>query len=371
MFKMKFLLITDTLRIGGIERNTLDQAYRMSDRGDTAVILVLNYSGTFDNINFITIENDMIKDKKLDIRYSNNGIINQISCMINILKQEDFNIVIDYTLSGTLKIRFASLLANKRVVIHTVVQQLTSLSTVKQRYKRFFYAQFATRLFMNSVNYGHDWDYYKNLNLFSKLIFRKKYNVIRNGVYLPRLKVSYGGINTKNSGDLRLIFLGRLKVWKGLNNFIKIDKALNNKVHFLVLASERDEEVVNNLKSEFGNRIEFIFGTTLSSFIPEIRDIHFYPVDYGSSSPAIESVSTNCLEMALLGVPSVVTYGGASNWTELRSAGLVCEIDWENPESIILGIKDCKQINVASNEFTKIVNAIDIERNLIEHLNYL
>ena len=167
---MKFLLITETLRIGGIERNTLDQAYRLSDRGDTVIILVLNYSATFDNVNFITVENDLINDKKLDIRYSDKGIIDQMSCMINVLKQEDFHIVIDYTLSGTLKIRFASLLAKKRVVIHTVVQQLTSLSTVKQRYKRFFYAQFATRLFMNSVNYAQDWDYYRNLKIFFIII---------------------------------------------------------------------------------------------------------------------------------------------------------------------------------------------------------
>ena len=360
---MKFLLITETLRIGGIERNTLDQDYQLSDRGDKVIILVLDYSNTFENVNFVKIENSMIMEKKLDIRYSNKGVINQISCMANILREVNFDVIIDYTLSGTLKVRFASLFAKKLTVIHTVVQQLTSLSSKKQKYKRFFYAQFATRLFMNSVNYGRDWDFYKKSNIFSSLVFKKKYSIIRNGVYLPRLEVSHKGIYRKSSGNLRLIFLGRLKTWKGLNNFVKIDNALKNTTNFLVLASEKDDEVVKNLES--------MFGTTLSDFTPSEGDIHFYPVDYGNNAHAIESVSTNCLEMALLGVPSIVTQGGVSNWMELRALGLVHEIDWENEESILTGIDYCKQINISSIEFKSMADAINIESNLIAHLKYL
>jgi glycosyltransferase involved in cell wall biosynthesis len=368
---MKFLIITQTLRIGGIERNVLDQAYQLSDRGDTGIILVLDKANTFERVNFITVENDLINGKKLDIRYSNKRTITQISNMVSILKEIDFDIIIDYTISGTLKIRLASLFARKQIVIHTVVEQLTSLSTTKQKYKRFLYAQFATRLFMNSVNYGDDWVYYGKSNIFTFLISRKKFNIIRNGVYLPRLKVSYEGINRKNSANIRLVFLGRLKAWKGLNHFVKIDNALNNKVNFLVLASEKDDEATNNLKSLFGDRIEFIFGTTINDFIPNAGDIHFYPVDYGNKSPAIESVSTNCLEMALLGVPSVVTIGGTSNWIELRDLGLVCEVNWEIPESIRLGIHNCKQVNISRVEFMTLANAIDIESNLNSHLSYL
>lgn len=368
---MKFLLITQTLRIGGIERNTLDQAYRLSDRGDGAIILVLDPADTLDKVNFISVESELIINKNLDIRYSDKGTINQIIKMISILKESNFDIVIDYTLSGTLKIRIASLFARKRLIVHTVVQQLTSLSTTKQKYKRFFYAQFATRLFMNSINYGNDWDHYRKSNIFSIMFFRKKFKIIRNGVYLPRLKINYDGVQQDNSTDVRLVFLGRLKTWKGLNNFVKIDNALNNKVNFLVLAPEKDDAVINKLKSVIGNRIEFIFGTSINDFIPSNGDIHFYPVDYGNNSPAIESVSTNCLEMALLGVPSVVTEGGTLNWIELRELGMVCEVDWDKSESINLGINNCRHVKISSLEFTKMANAIDIEGNLNAHLSYL
>lgn len=368
---MNFLLITETLRIGGIERNTLDQAYQLTDRGDKVTILVLDYSATFDNVNFVKVENNLITKKNLDIRYSNKGIINQISFMISILKETNFDVIIDYTLSGTLKIRLASLYARKRAVVHTVVQQLTSLSTIQQKYRRFFYAQFSTRLFMNSVNYGRDWDFYRKSNIFSLLVFRKNYKIIRNGVYLPRLQINYSGIHRKNSENLRLIFLGRLKTWKGLNNFIKIDNALNNNANFLVLASEKDDVVMKNLKSMFGDRIDFIFGTTINEFTPIEGDIHFYPVDYGDNSHAVESVSTNCLEMALLGVPSIVTQGGVSNWLELGKIGLVHEINWESEESILKGIDYCKSISISSNEFKNMADAINIESNLIAHSKYL
>jgi hypothetical protein len=75
--------------------------------------------------------------------------------------------------------------------------------------------------------------------------------------------------------------------------------------------------------------------------------------------------------MALLGVPSIVTQGGVSNWMELKALGLVYEVDWENEESIRQGIDHCKQINISRIEFKSMADAIDIESNLSSHLKYL
>jgi hypothetical protein len=57
--------------------------------------------------------------------------------------------------------------------------------------------------------------------------------------------------------------------------------------------------------------------------------VHIYPVNYGSSAKFIESVSLNCLEMACLGVPSVVTKGGLSTWQDLQEFGIFVEVDWD------------------------------------------
>ena len=368
---MRVLIILETLRIGGIERNALDQAYLLSDRGDLGLILVFNQNGTMSNANFITNEKSMIANKKIDIRFCNAGLISRIQVLFKILVSERIDLVIDYTLVGNLLTRVARLLARKKVPIHCVVQQLASLSAPVQRYKRMIYAQFATRLFINTVNYGVDWVFYVNKNLMTRFIFRKKFKIIRNGVYLPRIHISELSLQKNQVIETRFIFLGRLKAWKGFSKLKNIDKVTGNKANFLIITSEIDKLIVDELIDIFNGRIEFIFGKTLKEFTPMPGDIHVYPVDYGVDAIAIESVSTNCLEMALLGIPSMVTNRGAANWPELTHSGLVQEIDWENSESISNGIEKCKKINFEQINFEQIKNSIDIERNLEAHFSYL
>lgn len=368
---MRVLIILETLRIGGIERNALDQAYLLSDRGDLGLILVFNQNGTMSNANFITNEKSMIVNKKMDIRFCNAGLISRIQVLFKILVSERIDLVIDYTLVGNLLTRVARLFARKKVPIHCVVQQLASLSAPAQRYKRMIYAQFATRLFINTVNYGVDWVFYVNKNLITRFIFRKKFEIIRNGVYLPRIHISELSLQKNHLIETRFIFLGRLKAWKGFSKLKNIDKASGNKANFLIITSEIDKPIVDELIDIFDGRIEFIFGKTLKEFTPMPGDVHVYPVDYGVDAIAIESVSTNCLEMALLGIPSMVTNRGAANWPELTHSGLVQEIDWENSESISNGIEKCKKINFEQINFEQIKNSINIERNLEAHFSYL
>ena len=368
---MKVLILIETLRIGGIERNALDQAYQLSDRNELGIILVLNKLDTYKSANFISAEKKLILEKKLDIRFCELGLIRQINVIRKIIKTEDVDLIIDYTLSGNIKVRAASALARKKVVLHCVVQQLASLSAPIQRYKRMAYAQFANKLFMNSVNYGTDWSYYINKNLITKFLFKKNFEIIRNGVYLPRLHVKSGDLSVGTPEVARFVFLGRLKLWKGINKFKNIDSALGGRVKFLVIASDKDDGVIEKLSDLFGARIKFMFGKTLADFTPLPGDINIYPVDYGPNAPAIEAVSTNCLEMALLGIPSIVTIGGTDNWPEIRTVGLVQEVDWEKTSSILDGVARCRELSIPYSNFKNISNKIDIESNLKAHQRFL
>ncbi len=368
---MKVLILIETLRIGGIERNALDQAYQLSDRNELGIILVFNELDTYKSANFISAEKKLILEKKLDIRFCELGLIRQINVIRKIIKTEDVDLIIDYTLSGNIKVRAASALARKKVVLHCVVQQLASLSAPIQRYKRMAYAQFANKLFMNSVNYGTDWSYYINKNLITKFLFKKNFEIIRNGVYLPRLHVKSGDLSVGTPEVARFVFLGRLKLWKGINKFKNIDSALGGRVKFLVIASDKDDGVIEKLSDLFGARIKFMFGKTLADFTPLPGDINIYPVDYGPNAPAIEAVSTNCLEMALLGIPSIVTIGGTDNWPEIRTVGLVQEVDWEKTSSILDGVARCRELSIPYSNFKNISNKIDIESNLKAHQRFL
>jgi hypothetical protein len=137
-----------------------------------------------------------------------------------------------------------------------------------------------------------------------------------------------------------------------------------------VVAPDIRDEIVADLKSKFGQRVLFSFGKSLSSYVPEGRDIHIYPVDYGTTIPFVESVSTNCLEMALLGVPSLVTRYGTKNWPELVEAKIIHEIDWSDLESIRNGVKNCYALSVDKSKFQMAVSAIDINNNLKLHLEF-
>lgn len=368
---MKILILVETLRIGGIERNALDQAYQLSDRNELGIILVFNKQDTYKSANFISTEKKLILEKKIDIRFCELGLIRQINVIRKIIKTEDVDLIIDYTLSGNIKVRAASALTRKKVVLHCVVQQMASLSAPIQRYKRMAYAQFANKLFMNSVNYGTDWSYYINKNLITKFLFKKNFEIIRNGVYLPRLHVKSVDLCVGTPEVARFVFLGRLKLWKGIDKFKNIDSALGGRVKFLVIASDKDDGVIEKLSDLFGARIKFMFGKTLANFTPLPGDINIYPVDYGPHAPAIEAVSTNCLEMALLGIPSIVTIGGTDNWPEIRTVGLVQEVDWEKTSSILNGVARCRELSIPYSNFKNISNKIDIESNLKAHQRYL
>lgn len=364
---MKIILLVDSLRVGGIERNTLDQAYKLRDNNEGVLILVLNKSGTFENVNFVDLEKDIIRSKKVEIQFCSPGFLGQLKTLVSIINSENIDFVIDNTLSGTMKLRFLFLVFKKKIVINTVVQQLASLSSPIQRYKRMFYAQFSNNLIINSINYGIDWNFHKNKNFISKFLFSKKFQIIRNGVYLPRIPIRGIYLEGTRTNRVRLVFLGRLKSWKGIGRLKSIDKMTNSLLTFLIITSDYDEALVKEFREIFNGRVEFMFGKTLRDYSPQIGDVHIYPVDYGIGISAIESVSTNCLEMALLGIPSIVTKGGTNNWPELRNIGIVVEVEWEDKNQIFDALDSCNNFTLNTNQFKEISNLIDIQNNLLAH----
>lgn len=367
---MKILFIADSLRIGGIERNALDQLYLLSDLGNPGVVVLLRPESMRHNANFLQAERDLIQEKQIELKFIEGKGIRRLYAFIRIIKQEKPNLIIDYSVLGTVLSRITSLFLLSDVSVHCVIQQFPGLSAPRQRFKRFLYSQFAHKLFINSVNYSLDWNRLKASSLLGRLLFSKKTNIIRNGVYLPRLNVVDNFPPRSPVSSPRFVYLGRLKDWKGINNLEVIDRALNSQCEFYVVAPDVQEEIVRNLKSIFGRRVSFSFGKSLSAYMPDARDIHIYPVDYGTSIPFVESVSTNCLEMALLGVPSLVTSGGTRNWPELVEAKVIHEVDWSDLESIRNGVRNCLTLSVDKSKFRTAVSAIDVQNNLELHLAF-
>lgn len=367
---LKILLIVDSLRIGGIERNALDQLYLLSDFGNHGVIVLLRPKDMKNNANFLEAEKNLINEKDIEIRYLEGKLLQRIIEFARIQRQVKPDLIIDYSLLGTVLARIATVVSCASTTIHCVVQQFPGLSAPRQRMKRFIYSQFANKIFINSFNYSLDWNRLRNSSSLGRILFSKKTQIIRNGVYLPRLNV-VDNFTSRSAGSVpRFVYLGRLKEWKGIKNFEEIDRAVNSQCEFYVVAPDVREDIVARLKGIFGQRISFSFGKSLSAYSPEGRDIHVYPVDYGSSIPFVESVSTNCLEMALLGVPSLVTKYGTKNWPELVEAGVIHEVDWSDIDSVRNGVKSCYITSVEKSKFQAAVRAIDIQNNLKLHVKF-
>jgi glycosyltransferase involved in cell wall biosynthesis len=371
--RTSILILVDNLRVGGIQRQVLDQMYLMSDLNIKSTLLVFDKVSTLKYSNFFKIESQFIKDKNLNIVFSNSKLRDQIEIIKRLIETDETTLILDYTLSGSLKARIAQIFSTHKIPVHCIVQQLASLSDSKQRYKRMFMAQFSTHLFANSVNYKRDWMKYTSKNLITKMFLSKKLSVIRNGIYLPRLnnsKLVKKSLLLDKKIGVRFIFLGRLRAWKGLDNLSKIDNLLKNKSSFLIITPEVEPQVVQLLEKEFGSRVEFMFGKTPTDYQSKIGDIHIYAVDYGDKFEFIESVSTNCLEMAYIGVPSLITKGGGDNWPELKANSLIFEVDWGNAESILSGVNSAINSYGNKRNWQQITEAINVGESLQMHTEF-
>jgi hypothetical protein len=121
---------------------------------------------------------------------------------------------------------------------------------------------------------------------------------------------------------------------------------------------------VNELKNEFGARIQFAIGKRIEDVEFRIGDINLYPVNYGSDARFIEGISINCLEMACLGIPSLITKNGSETWPELVDLGFIHEVDWNNPQSIQSALERAKFFMPDKILMSKAQQLISVKNNL-------
>lgn len=364
---MTVLIVVQTLRFGGIERNSLDQAYALSDVSIECNIFALDKYSNDKNTNFYESERALISEKGIKIEFANGNNFDIFKKLLWKLRHENIELVIDNTLKAGFFCFLIRFFLRKNFKIHSVIQQLASLSSPNQRKKRMFFAQFCDSLIINTSNYADDWLFHIHSHRIMKFIFRKKYKIIRNGIYLPRLPNLATTLNFRGNSGLRFIYLGRLKEWKGFENLKILDTHTNRSASFLLLVPSIDSIVASNLFNHFGERLEIVIGKTLDNFAPRSGDVHVYPVDYGTHFKFVESIATNCLEMAAVGVPSIVTGGGKSNWPELSTSLIVQFVFWNDLNSITTALRFLENLSIETAKFNQILKSISIFSNLKLH----
>lgn len=332
------LIVIDNLRIGGFQRLALDQSYLLSDNGFKVTIVVLDRESI--NVTLEHLERDLIGKRKIDILHIGGSKVHEVRLLVQVLRNCNYRLILSHSLRGTVELAIARKFTKLHKInqIVSTIHQLPTLSAPKQRFLRFTYAQYSDYLFAYSAAVKSDWE--KRVEHFPKLFrlfYNKNIELLRNGIYLKRLPSE---VQASSVGKPRLIYLGRLREWKGLTTYY--DLGLNphiNGYDFLMMIPEIEPSVKKSLEAKFGDRMQFIVGKTIAHLQPRKGDVHIYPTNYGEDAEFVESISLNCLEFACIGIPSIVSRGGLDTWNDLKDYGIFCEVDWNDTSSVEKAIK--------------------------------
>ena len=341
------LMILDNFRIGGIQRLALDQLFALSDLGIPTIACYREVKSTINNPNFLSLEAERIRQKKINIVALPEGNLAQIIFILRISRKQDFELVINHSVGASVILRLVKILTLKDFKIKTFIHQLPTLSATSQRIKRFIYSLTADEIFGYSQAVVNDWNKRVDSTFFSKkMLGWKRPTVLRNGIYLSRLPKTPIK-KPKKQNFTRMIFIGRSVAWKNLDFIISSLRIHDlNRFRALLILPSIDSALTISLKNEFGKRVEFEIGRKIEDIEFLQSDINVYPVDYGPKADYIESLSLNCLEMACLGIPSLVSKNGTETWPELDESGLIIQVDWSD-----------------QHEFRSVLESLTVDRN--------
>ena len=274
-------------------------------------------------------------------------------------------LIISHSLRCTVILKLFKLFYRKRQLkINTKVHQLPSLSDPKQRLKRLVYSQFTDHLFGFSEAVRITWPTQFGNQVRLLLQFTKRLDLLRNGIYLDRLPVRDKLILSPISRP-RIIFLGRLTFWKGLSIFesISLLDELKDYDFLFIIPSYVDSDFLK-LKAVLGDRLKIVEGRSVNQLLFCEGDVHLYPALYGENSKVIESVSLNCLEMACLGIPSLITLGGQLTWPEEVFNRVFLEVEWGSIDQVVSEIGRASKLKIQNEDLDLIRRKIDINSEL-------
>lgn len=364
--ELNFVVVAENLRIGGVQRLLIDEAYQFLEWNEKPEIVSLSPKLHGDHLP--DLDQEFQLSKKLKITYLNSSKFEQIKyfhCLMR--KKESPRVFITHSTTGAALIRISSLLAFKKVLIILQIHQLISLSDKNQQMKRLLYSFFANKILFSSKQFLMEWELFLSKKKILKRIYRKKLVFDRMGVYLPRLSsADFRKQRLCTSEVPHLIFLSRVTTWKGFEKFKLItDQFASPKIHTLAMtASNYRKDILN--PDEFNtDNSHVVFNSSVTSLQLNVGSVHLYPSDYGPSIKFPQSIGMNVLEMISQGIPSLISREGFESWPELRTSELVKVVDWNNPEEVSITVAAASTLppELRKSEFEKLAEVISIENH--------
>jgi glycosyltransferase involved in cell wall biosynthesis len=353
----KACIFVDNLNVGGFQRLALDQAYELSDQGYLVKLFVLSDSQFWV---LLRLEEDILCNKNIKIVQVSASRTKQIRVFYrNLRLLSDDTLIISHSLRSTFSLKILKVFSFRKFEINTTIHQVPRLSHLSQRIKRFVYAQFSDNLFCFSSAVRADWStQFGKFGVSLVNHFSKQISVKRNGIYIKRLPPIRSYLDIKKP---RVVYLGRVTFWKNITVFLDLAKELDLiNFDFLIVVPNYEDGDLGDLPNILGSRLRVISGKTVSDLEVFDGDVHIYPSNYGTRVPVIESISLNCLEMASLGIPSLVTENGLSTWPELSGSDLIYQVDWNNKSQVVGKILEASSARIPQEAISDMRSLFDI-----------
>ena len=356
-------MILDNLSIGGFQRLALDQAYEFSENDYRVSILVLSDPIDDTEPSFAKIEESLIEGFKIQINFLGTSRFKQFLQLKHFSKTlRNGDILLSHSLRGTALLVFRKFQLASHPKLITAIHQLPTLSAPRQRFQRYCYAQLTDILIGYSDAVRQDWLLrIREYPVVLQWAFRKKLYVIRNGIYSKRLpELNLNGVYAP-----RLLFLGRNTSWKGVDTFFKIaSHPLLSKFEILMLVPKEEDVSLHELAEDLTSRLTVISGKSVAYLKSRPGDVHLYPADYGIDAKHVESVSLNCLELASIGVPTILTKNGTHTWPDLNDFNIFFETDWSDMNEVAKIVQKASLMRFELSDVRKIRDLISIGNNI-------
>jgi hypothetical protein len=327
----QFYIAVDDLRVGGIQRLAMDEAYALAAKRLRTSIICFTQSRQEDSI--LALDGVSLKSlstRGIEVIYiDNDSKIAKVVRLAKLIKSKKIGSVICHSPSSAAMFRAAGLLMRSSVKINLWIHQLISLSDPVQKLKRILYSFCANELFFSSKQFKLEWELERFDRILQKLFFLKRNSrqVCRLGVHLPRVIDSIGRFSCKDE-KRHLIFASRVTSWKGVDTFLSISK-LRNDIHSVLMSVNLRDEILQQFDCD-SDANHLIEGKP-PSFLSEVSNpIHLYPTNYGSKTRFPQSIGLNVIEFAALGIPSLVSKEVLTSYPELFDSGLVSSVDWDD-----------------------------------------